>query len=823
MKLVNNLKSCLSLYLKLRNKLNQEQNTKLAAHREIFQQRKEEMARMDQRIAELQNRLRNKKLAAATTTPPPVNGTTAVPESRSSYKVVSRSVSTNIAAVEPYIQRIPQEEKKQSDIIKLGDDAFQLGKQDPKYRTLPYNIKFPGSDGLPEGKQDICELPLKNSGDMQGNSLETKSGEQPIRVSGPSVLSMSTSSVNNTYRNIGRVTSHFAPKPYGSYHTPVTNDGRSKLVTGTTDSPSVIYTGNETSPGCPLTSTPVIPANGPYLKSGINHNNNNEIFITGAPTVPSTKDTTSLRPSSQLASSASASQVLNVNPSQALPGGNKDSPSPQGAQDSRGSNHSASQIMSNRAKSTVQHAQELQPPSPASSSSSGHQGSSMGSSDAAVPPQVNLKNPYSQARERTMPPSLPATSSGAVHSSASHRNNGSTSYASSTTVADARPSSQQQQQQQQQRRTPYRIDEPPRMPPSSQPSSQMGRNGSGLLPTRNGINSAMAPPVIVPSTTSGHTALMSQSQRKDNEVDTSPPSVNTAISVLKAPPTTSSIARPSYHYAPKSVIANTYMTHKGTTALSQYRKTQTPGEEDKDNALDSPNSKVQPMTSGLSPLKADHSISPARGAHHYYYRRPHSPPATPEGGEGCDRPGTCPPPYPGVPPYMMDPHYKPNAPRPLRRRWSITEMDEHPKTTPSHKQYRAVSNDDEPPQPAPPPPDIIRVDHVIPGSFSGGSTTLQDTMKATAESSSGGTPSPSEKSGQETKKSEATKESVPVAIRRKKSNLKGKELKSSRRVSFDPLALLLDASLEGELELVKVTARQVGGLSVLGQRSTLLS
>lgn len=34
-----------------------------------------------------------------------------------------------------------------------------------------------------------------------------------------------------------------------------------------------------------------------------------------------------------------------------------------------------------------------------------------------------------------------------------------------------------------------------------------------------------------------------------------------------------------------------------------------------------------------------------------------------------------------------------------------------------------------------------------------------------------------------------------------------------RRVSFDPLALLLDASLEGELELVKRTAGQVSNPS----------
>lgn len=37
--------------------------------------------------------------------------------------------------------------------------------------------------------------------------------------------------------------------------------------------------------------------------------------------------------------------------------------------------------------------------------------------------------------------------------------------------------------------------------------------------------------------------------------------------------------------------------------------------------------------------------------------------------------------------------------------------------------------------------------------------------------------------------------------------------KLTRRVSFDPLALLLDASLEGELELVKKTAMQVANPS----------
>lgn len=56
--------------------------------------------------------------------------------------------------------------------------------------------------------------------------------------------------------------------------------------------------------------------------------------------------------------------------------------------------------------------------------------------------------------------------------------------------------------------------------------------------------------------------------------------------------------------------------------------------------------------------------------------------------------------------------------------------------------------------------------------------------------------------------SQDSQEEVPE--RRKKGNLKqGRKAPLARRVSFDPLALLLDASLEGELELVKKTATQV--------------
>lgn len=67
----------------------------------------------------------------------------------------------------------------------------------------------------------------------------------------------------------------------------------------------------------------------------------------------------------------------------------------------------------------------------------------------------------------------------------------------------------------------------------------------------------------------------------------------------------------------------------------------------------------------------------------------------------------------------------------------------------------------------------------------------------------------------ETKEEEKIHDTVDsVVMRVKKGNLKQSgKANLSRRVSFDPLALLLDASLEGELELVKKTATQVSNPS----------
>jgi apoptosis-stimulating of p53 protein 1 len=59
---------------------------------------------------------------------------------------------------------------------------------------------------------------------------------------------------------------------------------------------------------------------------------------------------------------------------------------------------------------------------------------------------------------------------------------------------------------------------------------------------------------------------------------------------------------------------------------------------------------------------------------------------------------------------------------------------------------------------------------------------------------------------------ETKKEKPPGIIKRLRQE-GSDDRRGPRRVSFDPLALLLDASLEGELELVKRTAREVSNPS----------
>lgn len=92
-------------------------------------------------------------------------------------------------------------------------------------------------------------------------------------------------------------------------------------------------------------------------------------------------------------------------------------------------------------------------------------------------------------------------------------------------------------------------------------------------------------------------------------------------------------------------------------------------------------------------------------------------------------------------------------------------------------------------------------------------TPNENKQKSSAGSSSNSSLDENDKSAASSVSSDVDKSSAPQTnevIRRERSSMSDStKTKLNRRVSFDPLALLLDASLEGELELVQKTATQV--------------
>ncbi|XP_051153725.1 apoptosis-stimulating of p53 protein 2 [Leptopilina boulardi] len=117
-----------------RNKMNEQQNQVVSQQRLALAQKQAEMASIDARIAQLQGRLQRKR--ALNQRLSQQLGSINLSTSNQTYldsKVdfsnggKSRPIG-NIAAIEPY-SHIP-------------NDDFTLNKNDPKYQTLPYNTKF---------------------------------------------------------------------------------------------------------------------------------------------------------------------------------------------------------------------------------------------------------------------------------------------------------------------------------------------------------------------------------------------------------------------------------------------------------------------------------------------------------------------------------------------------------------------------------------------------------------------------------------------------------------------------------------------------------
>ncbi|KAK6183377.1 hypothetical protein SNE40_010872 [Patella caerulea] len=228
--------------------------------------------------------------------------------------------------------------------------------------------------------------------------------------------------------------------------------------------------------------------------------------------------------------------------------------------------------------------------------------------------------------------------------------------------------------------------------------------------------------------------------------------------------------KPTYRYAPKSVIANTYMSRLGGAAFEKYQKNMNllynPKDSSPEQEKNDPSTKTDGNTEEKTSFAQRIPVMPSSGpvkANHSHFGMISSPQHTNITSDKVS--------------------YKLNTPKHIRRRHSDSDNEEVTKM-------------------------LIRVKE---------KNNSLDNSKAESSDNSNNSKNESQennKSAKDTTNINKNKTDKSKVLKRVRSNLKGNNPnKSKNRVSFDPLALLLDASLEGELELVKRTASQVTDVS----------
>ncbi|CAD5122894.1 DgyrCDS11295 [Dimorphilus gyrociliatus] len=145
--------------LHLRNKLNEQNNAKLACKRNELSTKKNEMAFLDQRIEEMQERLKKKKVAQ---------------NQRTKERVKSQ---TNIAAVEPIMKKI----ENNTNLIK-GDEKHSIRPTKVKSSSTSSTITMSNlkTDTPPTGQQrmtktSVSSLPLTNETEKKHNGFSPNS------------------------------------------------------------------------------------------------------------------------------------------------------------------------------------------------------------------------------------------------------------------------------------------------------------------------------------------------------------------------------------------------------------------------------------------------------------------------------------------------------------------------------------------------------------------------------------------------------------------------------------------------------------------------
>lgn len=275
---------------------------------------------------------------------------------------------------------------------------------------------------------------------------------------------------------------------------------------------------------------------------------------------------------------------------------------------------------------------------------------------------------------------------------------------------------------------------------------------------------------------------------------------------------------PTYRYASKSQIANTYMGRLGSAAMDKYQKNLNMLYRNLD--ADSEKTKTRSESEGTTSFL--HSQDTDAAAKH-----------------GTSQFGVVS--SPSYPDIASDKgSYKLNTPKHIRRRHSDSENEDLNKALQERQeleqQQRLVGQQQQQTFENPTTEPVVnKLDSTF-ASPDQGNVVPPSPVK---DKSSPPLPPVVQPVGQDNKSTESPSPNLPASppptpptpvvaqpaksatpskaelvVRRGKSNLKQEGIRrSSNRVSFDPLALLLDASLEGELDLVKKVAVQVDDVS----------
>ncbi|XP_059159043.1 apoptosis-stimulating of p53 protein 1-like [Physella acuta] len=266
-----------------------------------------------------------------------------------------------------------------------------------------------------------------------------------------------------------------------------------------------------------------------------------------------------------------------------------------------------------------------------------------------------------------------------------------------------------------------------------------------------------------------------------SNVAQSQPSPNSGLHLNQKP-------APTYRYASKNQIANTYMGRLGTAAMERYQRNLNLLY----RSLDTEAEKTELDKGAEETTSFSHTADASAASENLQYgvvRSPNYPDIASDKGS-----------------------YKLNTPKHIRRRHSDSENEEVNRVLQETQELENQRQN--------------QIEQAV-DSNSTPTKVAEKSDSSPADKASVAVPVPEQQSQTEQTPAEEKKpEELPppvstptlpelIRIRKSKSNLKQEgSRKSMNRVSFDPLALLLDGSLEGELELVKKVAVQVEDVSM---------